>query len=102
VSSARNGTEASAIGFLKNACRSEDQAMDKAPATNPTSSQDIHRDTGFREGPPAKEPGVKAPATVQPPGSGVGQGVAKDAPAGEEMSGEASPGLTISGGGGHA
>lgn len=76
--------------------------MDKAPDTNPTISQDIHRDTGFREGPPNKQPGAKAPGTVQPPGSEVGQGVTNDAPAGEEMSGEASPGLTISGGGGHA
>lgn len=75
--------------------------MDKAPATSPTVSQDIHRDGGFREG-STKQPDAKAPGTVQPPGSSVGQGVANDAPAGEEMSGEANPGLTISGGGGHA
>lgn len=76
--------------------------MDKAPGISPAISQDIHRDTGFREGTRTKEPGAKAPGTVQPPGSNVGQGAANDAPAGEEMSGEASPGLTISGGGGHA
>jgi hypothetical protein len=75
--------------------------MDKAPATNPTINQDIHRDAGFREGPANKQPGAKAPGTVQPPGSDVGQGAATDVP-GEDMNGEASPGLTISGGGGHA
>jgi len=75
--------------------------MDKGPATNPIVGQDIHRDNGFREGPPS-EPAAKASGTVQPPGSKVGQGAASDAPAGEEMGGEANPGLTISGGGGHA
>jgi hypothetical protein len=75
--------------------------MDKAAGTSPVTSQDIHRDGGFREGPPPT-PGRKAPGTVQPPGSNVGQGAAKDAPAGEGMSGEANPGLTITGGGGHA
>ena len=75
--------------------------MDKAPGTSPTVSQDIHRDPGFREG-PTKQSGAKPPGTVQPPGSSVGQGTASNPPAGEEMSGEASPGLTISGGGGHA
>ena len=76
--------------------------MDKAAGTSPVTSQDIHRDGGFREGPPATPRGGKAPGTVQPPGSNVGQGAAKDAPAGEGMSGEANPGLTITGGGGHA
>jgi hypothetical protein len=75
--------------------------MDKGPATSTVIGQDIHRDSGFREGPPSG-PGAKAPGTVQPPGSDVGQGAASDVPAGEEMSGEANPGLTISGGGGHA
>jgi hypothetical protein len=75
--------------------------MQKAPATNPKTSQDIHRDGGFREGPPNKQPGGKAPGT-QPPGPELGQGATNDPPAGGDMSGEASPGLTISGGGGHA
>jgi len=95
------GTEAPAIGFRKEAEASR-IAMDKAPATKPTISQDIHRDAGFREGPANKQPAAKAPGTAQPHGSSVGQGAANDVPAGEEMSGEASPGLTISGGGGHA
>jgi hypothetical protein len=73
--------------------------MDKAPGTTPVIGQDIHRDGGFREGPPAKQPVAKPAST---PGSNVGQGAANDPPAGEEMSGEANPGLTISGGGGHA
>ena len=73
--------------------------MDKAPGTAPVVGQDIHRDGGFREGPPAKQPGATVP---DKPGSNVGQSAANDAPAAEEMSGEANPGLTIAGGGGHA